>query len=293
MRRSGEVLLAWLLLVMVPMWAGELELAAPACVGRGEVYSIPVRMGTGAEKRWQASDFSVRVHGVDEEVCGYSHFRYPVSVGMLVDASGSMEPRFGGGREAMAETARAFLRTRGPQDEFFLGYVNEEPAVQIPFTSDLRRLLPAAEVRTKGRTALIDSIYLALNTMRKARCATRGLLVLSDGEDNRSVYRMDELRGLAREARVPIFLIAPGDFPETRGPREMGMWAELSGGGAGERWCGEGGPESGGTAGGGGGIRGGDADGTHALLRGARWEAGRAAREGEGRGAAARAVLSE
>ena len=110
----------------------------------------------------------------------------------------------------------------GPQDEFFLSYVNDDPAIQFQFTGDVGKLRTALNVPVRGHTALVDTVYLALNAMRKARYATRGLLIVSDGEDNDSVYRMSELAAAAREARVPIFLIVPRDVL----PREVSRQAE-------------------------------------------------------------------
>jgi len=81
------------------------------------------------------------------------------------------------------EAALQFFKTANPQDEFFLVSFNDRAEVMSTFTSNVEdlqsRILSAS---AKGRTALLDAIYLGLNEMRNAQNAKRALLIISDGE---------------------------------------------------------------------------------------------------------------
>ena len=111
-----------------------------------------------------------------------------------------------------------FLDTSGPQDEYFLEQTNADPAMKCRFTRNLTQIRAALQVKAWGKTALIDSIYSALDAMRQARYQTRVLLVVSDGDDNSSVYSLEELSRAFAESPIPMFLIIPAD-PQHRGPQ--------------------------------------------------------------------------
>lgn len=151
----------------------------------------------------------------------------PLSVGLVFDASGSMNNKLQKSREAAAQ----FFKTANPEDEFFLVQFNDRPTLTQAFThepGEIQSRLTFAQA--KGRTALLDAIYLALSEMKKAKNPRKALLVISDGADNSSRYTTSEIRNLVREADVQIYTIGIFDAygstaEEMRGP---GLLREIS-----------------------------------------------------------------
>ncbi len=97
------------------------------------------------------------------------------------------------------EATLQFFKTANPQDEFFLVSFNDRAELISAFTNsadDLQsRLLSASG---KGRTALLDAIYLSLSEMHTARNNKRALLIISDGGDNNSRYNEKDIKRLVR-----------------------------------------------------------------------------------------------
>jgi Ca-activated chloride channel homolog len=174
----------------------------------------------------------------DKTVQTVSHFASedaPLSVGLVFDASGSMGSKLAKSREAVAQ----FFKTANPEDEFFLVQFSDRPELVSGFTTSLEEIQNRLTfTQSKGRTALLDGIYLALNTMKKARNPRKALLVVSDGGDNNSRYTESEIKNLVREADVQIYAIgifepvsARGrSAEELSGPSLLSEIAEQTGG---------------------------------------------------------------
>ena len=156
----------------------------------------------------------------------------PVSIGIIIDTSGSM----GGKMERVHEAVTQFCEAANPQDEFFMIEFSDEPRLATDFTSaseDLEHELLFA--RPKGRTALLDAIYLGLHQMKKAKYGKRALLIISDGGDNHSRYGEREVKAAAKESDVMIYSIGVFDryvptAEEVRGPSLLSEIAEPTGG---------------------------------------------------------------
>ena len=159
----------------------------------------------------QAGDFAVTSGRIPPRVCGFIHGRWPVSIGILMDTSGSMATPGTHSVSLGPAAADRLLAFSGPQDEYFLVWINDGAKVRVPFTKNLSRIRAGFPAEPRGRTALIDGLYLALNEMRKAQYPTRALVVLSDGLDNHSAFAFDELMTAYSESPVPVFLLAPVD----------------------------------------------------------------------------------
>ena len=137
------------------------------------------------------------------------------------------------------EATLQFFKTANPQDEFFLVSFNDRAELISAFTNsadDLQsRLLSASG---KGRTALLDAIYLGLSEMRTARNNKRALLIISDGGDNNSRYSEKDIKRLVREANTQLYSIGIFDPfgnrsrtpEELNGPALLNEVTELSGG---------------------------------------------------------------
>ncbi len=189
------------------------------------------RFVTGLEKE----HFRLFEDKAEQTIAQFSSEDAPLSVGLVFDTSGSMGPKLQKSRLAAAE----FFKTSNPEDEFFLAAFNDRPKLQVPFThspEEIQNSLTFTE--SKGRTALLDAIYLAMNTMRKAHNPRKAILVISDGGDNSSRYTESEIKNAVREADVQIYAI--GIFEpmasrgrtaeELNGPGLLSELAEQTGG---------------------------------------------------------------
>jgi Ca-activated chloride channel family protein len=158
----------------------------------------------------KSDDFALTENGVRRALCGVVHDRESSSIGILLDTSGSMGFRFNALALATAGI-RQLLDTSAPDDEYFLGYADDGPMVRRRFTRDLATIRSGLQVSSKGKTAVIDAVYAALQSMRAARHSNRALLVMSDGYDNVSTYRVEELARLLSDIPITIFLVIPAD----------------------------------------------------------------------------------
>jgi len=186
------------------------------------------RLVTGLEK----DNFSLADNGQPQTIRHFSSEDAPISLGVIFDVSGSMADKIDKSRQAVVE----FFRTANPQDEFFLVTFSDKPEVLVDFTSsveDIQNKLVYAI--PKGRTALLDAIYLGMNRMREAKYERKALLIISDGGDNHSRYTEGEIKSMVREADVQIYGIGLFDqnfkTPEEReGPALLEDVTEVTGG---------------------------------------------------------------
>ena len=151
-----------------------------------------------------ADDFKVLDGQFPQRIVSFSSEDAPCSVGLVLDVSGSMRAALGIAKEG----ARSFVQESNPNDEFVLLTVSTQPD-DGPFTTDAADFAKKISYTqpTTGMTALIDTVYLGLNQMRKAARPQRALIVLSDGMDNHSRYSRGELLSAALEADVQIYTI--------------------------------------------------------------------------------------
>jgi Ca-activated chloride channel homolog len=200
-----------------------------------EMVLIPVtitdpmnRLVTGLDK----DNFAVFEGKEAQEIKTFSSEDAPVSLGVIFDMSGSMSSKIERSREAVVE----FFKTANPQDEFFMIAFADKPEEVSDFTSSVEDIQGKLVYTVpKGRTALLDAIYLGISKMRHAKYSKKALLVISDGGDNHSRYTEGEIKSLVKEADVLIYAIGIYDhyFPteeERLGPALLSEISELTGG---------------------------------------------------------------
>jgi Ca-activated chloride channel homolog len=189
------------------------------------------RLVTGLEP----DNFRIFENNVEQEIQYFSSEDVPISIGVIFDLSGSMANKVGKAKEA----ALQFFKTANPQDEFFLVSFNDRAAVMSAFTSDVEDLQSSIlSASAKGRTALLDAIYLGLSEMRTARNGKRALLIISDGGDNNSRYSEKDIKKLVREADTQLYSVGvfePVEYrirtpEELSGPSLLTEVTELTGG---------------------------------------------------------------
>ena len=174
----------------------------------------------------------------DDQQQTISHFTtedVPISIGLIFDASGSMADKIDKSRMAVNQ----FFRTSNPADEFFVISFSDRPNLVSGFTQNpdsLQNKLNFTEA--KGRTALLDAIYLGMNEMRKAKYSRKVLLIISDGGDNHSRYTEQDIKRIVKEADVQVYAVgiyepysSRGRTPEElAGPSLLTEIAEMTGG---------------------------------------------------------------
>jgi VWFA-related protein len=127
-----------------------------------------------------------------------------------------------------------FFKTANPEDEFFLVQFSDAAELAQPFTPNLEEVQNRLTfTQSKGRTALLDAIYLALHEMKKGKNPRKALLVISDGGDNNSRYTEPEIKNLVKEADVQIYAIGIYEAMAARGrtPEEaagQGLLTEIA-----------------------------------------------------------------
>lgn len=149
--------------------------------------------------------FRIFEEGVEQQLQCFASQDAPISLGIVFDASGSMEGKLRESRAAIAN----LLRTVTQGDEFFAVKVGDAPTLLCDFTSDAGRIEQSlAGIEAGQTTALLDAIYMAVQHLRHARNARKVLVILSDGGENNSRYSKGEIFSLVREADVSIHSIA-------------------------------------------------------------------------------------
>ncbi len=180
-------------------------------------------------------NFRVYEDNVEQEVVNFSSEDVPISIGVIFDFSGSMANKVAKAREAAVQ----FFKTANPQDEFFLVSFNERAELTSAFTNSVEDLQSRMMLTVpKGRTALLDAIYLGLSQMRGAHNAKRALLILSDGGDNHSRYNESDIKRLVKEADTQLYAIGIFDPladrnrtpEELNGPSLLSEITEMTGG---------------------------------------------------------------
>jgi Ca-activated chloride channel family protein len=188
------------------------------------------RLVTGLEKE----HFRVFEDGAEQEVLTLSSEDVPVSIGVIFDMSGSMSDKVEKAREAAVQ----FMRTANPQDQFFLVTFNDRAELTSGFTSSVDELQNRMMfTASKGRTALLDAIYLGLSQMRSAHNGKRALLIISDGGDNHSRYNESDVKNYLKEADCQLYSIGIFDpvgsrrtVEELEGPSLLSEMSEMTGG---------------------------------------------------------------
>ena len=227
-----------------PLVAIILSPALPAAQFRGAVDLVEVtatvtdgrgRFLTGLREK----DFTIREDGVPQRLIRVSADREPVSLGLVLDASGSMQ----GARMNAARAAihRLLFERLDPRDELFFVAFGFNARLTQEWTSD-RQLLRGAlqDVEPTGDTALYDAVALAVPTAQEGRHRKKVLLVISDGRDTHSVLRVRELHDIIVASDVLVYALgfeklaaSPGPWRGTRDgvdPESLRQITDASGG---------------------------------------------------------------
>jgi Ca-activated chloride channel homolog len=235
-RAIGMALLVW----------ASLQISAPSLKAQGNAQSyaisrevdfvvLPVTVLDGKGQfvsGLEASNFRVYENGHPQTISLFRSEEVPVTVGLVVDRSGSMAAR----SNDVIEGAQAFVDASNPQDEEFVVNFTDKvrmglPA-NMPFTSDPNALRSALSVPSaSGETALYDAVIAALQHVDQSRAGKKVLILISDGGDNASRHSFAQALQMARSANVIIYSIGLYDeHSSDQNPRVLHKLATETGG---------------------------------------------------------------
>ena len=156
-----------------------------------------------------AENFKILENGVEQKVSFFSHDKLAnLSVGVLVDTSGSMRHKL----QQALQTVREVSLALGPQDEMFLITFDDSVDVRQKFTRNPEEIQRALRgVRSGGETSVYDALAVAIKEMQFARNGKRILLLVSDGYDTRSKINMDQAMEQLKRSQLQLYAIGIDD----------------------------------------------------------------------------------
>jgi VWFA-related protein len=177
-------------------------------------------------------DFDIYEDGVRQTIRLFRNEDVPVTVGLVVDHSGSMRPKL----TDVIAAARTFVQFSSPEDEMFVINFNEKVMLGLPpeiaFSNrpdELARAISGAPAT--GKTALYDAVVSAQSRLQAGRREKKVLLVISDGGDNASVHTQPEVLKLAGQLSTLVYTIGIFDAEDAdRNPEVLKRLAQSTGG---------------------------------------------------------------
>jgi len=151
-----------------------------------------------------AKDFRVHEDGVAQNISVLREEDAPVSMGLLVDNSDSMEEK----RAQVNAAALTLVQASNPDDEAYVAHFNDGYELDTDFTADLSVLRKALDhTESRGSTALYDAMVNSLEHLKAGYRDKKVLLIVSDGEDNTSKYSLAEALEQAKRSSAIIYAI--------------------------------------------------------------------------------------
>lgn len=150
--------------------------------------------------------FSVYEDGVEQKLAVFSHADIPVTMGIVIDDSGSMRTK----RPSVDAAALTFVKTSNPNDQVFVVNFNDVYYVDTPgnFAANMQQLESALDkIDSRGGTALYDAVVASIDHLKLGNRDKKVLLVITDGDDNSSRYTFPQLVQFAEKSNAEIYTI--------------------------------------------------------------------------------------
>src|SRR5579862_1953558 len=166
----------------------------------------------------QEPAFKVMENGVEQPLKIFRREDLPVSLGIIIDNSGSMRDK----KNRVAAAALNLVRASNPQDEVFIVNFNDDAYLDQPFTNNIKKMEEALDrMETKGGTAMRDAISMSMDYLKdKAKKDKKVLVVVTDGNDNTSNINLEDLMRKAQQSDVLIYSIGILSEEEPREARK-------------------------------------------------------------------------
>jgi Ca-activated chloride channel homolog len=180
--------------------------------------------------------FTVYENGMQQEIRQFKREDVPVSMGLIVDNSGSMRDK----RAKVEAAALALVKDSNPQDEVFVVNFNDEAFNDLPhgkdFTSDIKEMEEAlTRIDSRGGTAMRDAIRMSIDHEKeKAHRDKKVLVVVTDGNDNSSLISLENLVKASQQSGVLLYAVGLLSEEERReakrAERALNALADATGG---------------------------------------------------------------
>jgi Ca-activated chloride channel family protein len=153
----------------------------------------------------QQKSFKVFENGVEQPIKIFRREDVPISLGIIIDNSGSMREK----RQKVETASLDLVRASNPQDEVFIVNFNEDPYLDVPMTSDIKKMEEGiARIDSRGGTAMRDAIDSSMTYLKKeGHRQKKVLLVITDGNDNASNVSLEKLVNRAQQDEVLVYSI--------------------------------------------------------------------------------------
>ena len=140
----------------------------------------------------------------EQQITVFKHEDAPLSLGLVIDNSRSIEPR----KQRLDAAALSFVRKGNPEDETFIVHFDDTARLDRDFTGSIPALEDAlAGVKPFGQTAIYDALILALEHMENAKHLKKAILLITDGVDNSSKHTMSEAIEATKRSRVAVYTV--------------------------------------------------------------------------------------
>jgi VWFA-related protein len=176
---------------------------------------------------------------VAQDISLFKHEDVPLSVGMVIDNSGSMRPK----KDKVHSAALSFVKESNPDDQTFIVAFERDAFLQQDFTGSMGDLVDALDnLDPRMETAMYDAIYLSVDHVKKGKLDKKVLLVISDGEDTASKWGYNKVLEHVKNAKdVVIYAVGIleedsrsgglfGRSPQKKAREGLTEIAEVSGG---------------------------------------------------------------
>ncbi len=151
------------------------------------------------------SAFKVFEDGVEQQIKIFRREDVPVSLGLVIDNSGSMRDK----RQKVESAALQLVKASNKEDQVFIVNFNDEAFLDAPFTGDLKKLEEAlARIDSRGGTAMRDAISMSIDYLKEqAKLDKKVILTVTDGNDNTSTLSLEQLVQKAQQSEVLVYAI--------------------------------------------------------------------------------------
>jgi VWFA-related protein len=147
-------------------------------------------------------NFKILENRIEQPIAVFKHEDIPVSLGLVIDNSRSIEPR----KQRLDAGAIAFVRRGNPEDETFIVHFDNQARISQDFTGSVSALEQTlAATKPFGQTAVYDALVLALDHMEQANHDKKAILLITDGVDNVSRNTLQETIDRLRRSRVAVY----------------------------------------------------------------------------------------
>ncbi|MEO7652609.1 MAG: VWA domain-containing protein [Bryobacteraceae bacterium] len=176
--------------------------------------------------------FKVYENGIEQPIKIFRREDVPISLGMIVDNSGSMRNK----RQKVESSAMTLVKASNPEDEVFIVNFNDEAFLDQPFTNKLKDLEHGlAKIDSRGGTAMRDAVRMSIDYLKEnGKKDKKVLLVITDGDDNNSSGTLENLVKAAQQTEILIYSIGLLSEEEKReakrAKRALESIAEATGG---------------------------------------------------------------